>query len=261
MVSSSTCGEQAGVRQALGGGVDLVGGLDLDAEVVHHGRPVGLALDEHELQRRLGDREVGVAGAALGRLDAEELASRTRSRPPGRRPAGRAAHGTWRSSSSALFRSSVECRGCALVRRTVKIEVCRNKSSRSSVLASSTRSWAAASRWPREPLVGAAVDRAGEGVQGDGRPGPAAAAVADRLPRRRRGLRLRPDRRVRPVRPDDQPPPQGAARGRADRPASGAAPGSTTGCCPELLRPARRQSSPGPAGQPLPRARPDGGGA
>ena len=40
---------------------------------------------------------------------------------------------------------------------------------------------------------------------------------------------MRPDRRLRPVPADDQPPPEGAARGRAARPASGAAPGSTTG--------------------------------
>ena len=30
-------------------------------------------LDQHELERRLVDREVGVAGAALGRLALEEL--------------------------------------------------------------------------------------------------------------------------------------------------------------------------------------------
>ena len=54
-------------------------------------------------------------------------------------------------------------------------------------------------------------------VQGARRPGAAAAAVDDRVGRRRRGLRLRPDRRVRPDRPDHLAPPQGAARGRPGR--------------------------------------------
>ena len=56
-----------------GGGGDLGGGLDLDAEVVHAGGLAGGALDEDELERRLRDREVGVAGAALGGLGAEQL--------------------------------------------------------------------------------------------------------------------------------------------------------------------------------------------
>ena len=44
----------------------------LDAEVVQRsGR--ACALDEHQLQRRLGDREVRVPGAELGRLGREEL--------------------------------------------------------------------------------------------------------------------------------------------------------------------------------------------
>ena len=35
--------------------------------------PGARTLDEHELQRRLGDREVGVAGPALGGFGREEL--------------------------------------------------------------------------------------------------------------------------------------------------------------------------------------------
>ena len=59
-------------RLRTGGVVHVLGGLDLDAEMVHHGRLAGLAFDEHQLQWRLRDGEVGVAGAALGRLDAEQ---------------------------------------------------------------------------------------------------------------------------------------------------------------------------------------------
>src|SRR5258708_34193054 len=47
--------------------------------------------------------------------------------------------------------------------------------------------------------------------QGAGRSRPAAADVPGCLPRRRRGLRLRPERRVRPDPADDQPRTQGAA--------------------------------------------------
>src|ERR1700723_2844904 len=50
-------------------------------------------------------------------------------------------------------------------------------------------------------------------AEGAGRPGAAAADVAGRLPRGRRGMRVRPERRVRPVPADDKPPPEGAARG------------------------------------------------
>jgi hypothetical protein len=39
--------------------------------VIHHGGLTGLPFKEHELERWLGDGEVGVAGAALGRRDAE----------------------------------------------------------------------------------------------------------------------------------------------------------------------------------------------
>ena len=59
--------------------------------------------------------------------------------------------------------------------------------------------------------------RAGAGVQGPGRPGPAAAGVADRRAPGRRGMRLRPDRRVRPDPAHHQPPPEDAAGGRDHR--------------------------------------------
>jgi hypothetical protein len=45
-------GEQAQSGQPLGGLVHLVGGRDLDPEVVHDGGLIGLALDEHELELR-----------------------------------------------------------------------------------------------------------------------------------------------------------------------------------------------------------------
>src|SRR5258707_3520742 len=47
--------------------------------------------------------------------------------------------------------------------------------------------------------------------QGAGRSRPAAANVPRGLPRRSRGLRIRPERRVRPDPADDHPPPEGAA--------------------------------------------------
>jgi len=64
--------------QAVAGdpGLDRVHGvdvLDLDAEVVERAALAGV-LDEHELQRRLGHREVRVPGADLGGLGAEEPA-------------------------------------------------------------------------------------------------------------------------------------------------------------------------------------------
>src|SRR6266567_5578375 len=64
----------------------------------------------------------------------------------------------------------------------------------------------------------AAVPRAGRAgraaTEGARRSGPAAADVPDRLAPRRRGLRVRPDRRVRPVAAHDQSSPEGAARQR-----------------------------------------------
>ena len=62
---------EAGARQAGLGGDDLVGGLGLDAEVVE-GAAFG-AFEQHELERWVGDGEVGVAGLALGRLGGEQL--------------------------------------------------------------------------------------------------------------------------------------------------------------------------------------------
>src|SRR6516162_11709880 len=61
------------------------------------------------------------------------------------------------------------------------------------------------------PVPGAG--RAGRpAAEGAGRPGAAAADVPGGLPYRRRGVRLRPERGVRPDPADDQPPPEGAAR-------------------------------------------------
>src|SRR5690606_17957102 len=66
----------AGGGHALGaepglGGLDLLAGPDLHAEVVE--RPAALAFDEHQLERRVGDGEVGVARLPLGGLGGEEL--------------------------------------------------------------------------------------------------------------------------------------------------------------------------------------------
>lgn len=55
--------------------------LDLHAQVVHDRRLAGLALEQHELQRGLLDRELRVAQPELGRLDAETASSRSRSIP------------------------------------------------------------------------------------------------------------------------------------------------------------------------------------
>jgi hypothetical protein len=59
--------------QTLGCGVDLVGGLDLDSKVVHHGRLARLTFEQHQLVRGLDDREVRVAGAQFGRFGVEQL--------------------------------------------------------------------------------------------------------------------------------------------------------------------------------------------
>jgi hypothetical protein len=63
---------QALSRQPLGGLGHLLGGGNLDAEVVE-AASLALALDEDQLQRRLIDGEVRVPGAALGRLGPEQL--------------------------------------------------------------------------------------------------------------------------------------------------------------------------------------------
>src|SRR4051794_18858729 len=54
-------------------------------------------------------------------------------------------------------------------------------------------------------------------AQGPCRPGASATAVAGGLTRRRRGLRVRPQRRLRPVAAHHQPSPEGAPRGRSHR--------------------------------------------
>src|SRR5690606_38138047 len=54
------------------GRLDDLGALHLHAEVVHAGVVTGLALQQHELQRRLRDGEVGVARAPFGRGRAEQ---------------------------------------------------------------------------------------------------------------------------------------------------------------------------------------------
>jgi hypothetical protein len=63
-------GLEAGLGEARLGGDDLVGGLGLDPEVVDRAGFAG-ALEQHQLQRRVRDREVGVAGLALGGAGAE----------------------------------------------------------------------------------------------------------------------------------------------------------------------------------------------
>src|SRR4051794_8849409 len=55
-------------------------------------------------------------------------------------------------------------------------------------------------------------------AQGPRRPGAVAAAVPRRVVRRSGGVRVRPQRRLRPLPADDQPPPQGAPRGGPARP-------------------------------------------
>src|SRR5690348_2228586 len=56
--------------------------------------------------------------------------------------------------------------------------------------------------------VGGAGRTGRAAAQGARRPGTAAADVPGRLPSRRRGLRLRPQRRLRPDPAHDQPPPE-----------------------------------------------------
>jgi hypothetical protein len=65
-------GFQALPGQPAGGGGDFAGGVDFDAEVVHPGGLARDALEQDELERRLGDGEVGVAGAALSGLGAQQ---------------------------------------------------------------------------------------------------------------------------------------------------------------------------------------------
>ena len=65
-------GREAFAGEALLRGADLVGRLDLDAEVVQGAR-LAVALDQDQLQRRLGDGEVRVARPDLRRLGGEQL--------------------------------------------------------------------------------------------------------------------------------------------------------------------------------------------
>jgi hypothetical protein len=51
---------------------DVFAGCDFDTEVVDAGGGVGV-LEQHQLERRVRDREVGVAGPALVRLGGEQL--------------------------------------------------------------------------------------------------------------------------------------------------------------------------------------------
>jgi len=71
-------GVEALARQTPSRAHHVLRRLHLDPEVVegtlHPGAPIGSrVLDEDELERRLDDREVGVAGADLRRLCVEEL--------------------------------------------------------------------------------------------------------------------------------------------------------------------------------------------
>src|ERR1017187_9401180 len=52
-------------RQAFSGSGDLVSALDLDAQVIEGPRCLSGILDQDQLERRIGDGEVGVAGHAL----------------------------------------------------------------------------------------------------------------------------------------------------------------------------------------------------
>jgi ArsR family transcriptional regulator, arsenate/arsenite/antimonite-responsive transcriptional repressor len=73
MVSSTPVVVEPGVGEAGFGGDDFGGGLGLDAEVVDRAGGTG-ALEQHELERWVLDREVRVAGLGLGRLGTEHLA-------------------------------------------------------------------------------------------------------------------------------------------------------------------------------------------
>src|SRR5260370_1379826 len=64
---------QPGLREPGLLGVDRVGVADLDAEVVEAAGLAGV-LQQDELERRVGNREVSVAGPELGGLGAEQLA-------------------------------------------------------------------------------------------------------------------------------------------------------------------------------------------
>ena len=65
-------GEQAFAGQSGDLGVHLVAGFHLDTEVVDGAALAGV-FQQHQLQRRLGHREVGVTGLHLGRGNAKQF--------------------------------------------------------------------------------------------------------------------------------------------------------------------------------------------
>src|SRR5579875_1882991 len=65
-------GRQPGRLKALLGGGNRFSGLHLDPEVVERPRHLASVLDEDQLEGRVGDGEVGVAGPDLGRLGVEQ---------------------------------------------------------------------------------------------------------------------------------------------------------------------------------------------
>src|SRR5450755_3181605 len=64
---------ESGPGEPLPLGIDGIRVADLDAEMVE-AAALARVLQQDELQRRLGDGEVGVAGTALSRLGTEQLA-------------------------------------------------------------------------------------------------------------------------------------------------------------------------------------------
>jgi hypothetical protein len=66
-------GGQTRPGQAGLGGGHLLGRVDLDAEMVQRAGRLGGVLDQDQLERRLGDGEVGVAGPDFGRFGGEQL--------------------------------------------------------------------------------------------------------------------------------------------------------------------------------------------
>src|SRR5260370_28068151 len=104
-------------------------------------------------------------------------------------------------------------------------------------------------------VPGAAVGGAGRAgraaAEGAGRAGPAAADVAGGLASGRRGMRVRPGRRIRPVPADDQPPPEGPARQRPAGPGEARRVGLLPGPDPGAGQPRRAARLPaGLTGEP-----------
>jgi hypothetical protein len=69
---ASLLGGEPGLGQAGLLGFDHAGVGDLDAKVVEAAALAGV-FQQHQLERRLGDREVRITGPELGRLGAEQL--------------------------------------------------------------------------------------------------------------------------------------------------------------------------------------------